>query len=325
MGIYGPYMSDARHVLAVNPGPLPGIDIARSIIPMKNPKFLVTCDQQHQFSLVLTARNGQVLLESPVYSSLDQCRAGIQAIRHHAADDERYQRQATAGKKWYFELTTTEGHLLATGRPYTQRHGCERGIRAAKRIAPDAIVEYPDGSVEHLSDDAASAGLLRERQAQFPTPVAPSAGNPFQATSGESRPWWDQSASAAILGTAGAPIPVSESAVLARRRTTLQGRVLGLDGKPIAGVWITVPGQTAYGHVVSRADGTFTMPVYGGGVLPIRYEKHGYVPVQRRVYVHWQDFFRLPDVVLPVHAALSASPDEAELPMLSETEAVARS
>lgn len=293
---------------------------------MKNPKFLITCDQHYQFSFVLTARNGQVLLESSVYPSLDKCREGIQAVRHHAADDERYQRQATAGKKWYFELTTTEGSLLATGRPYTQRHGCERGIRAAKRVAPDALVEYPDGSVEHLSDhDNASAGLLRERQAHFPTSAASSAENALHATSGESRPWWEQSASAAVLGTASAPIPVSESSVLARRRTTLQGRVLGVDGKPIAGVWITVPGQTAHGHVVSRADGSFMMPVYGGGVLPIRYEKHGYMPVQRRVYVHWQDFFRLPDVVLPVHEALSTSPDEAEIPMLSETEAVARS
>lgn len=292
---------------------------------MKNPKFLVTCDQHYQFSFVLTARNGQVLLESPVYPSLDKCREGIQAIRHHAADDKCYQRQTTAGKKWYFKLTTTEGSLLATGRPYTQRHGCERGIRAAKRIAPEALIEYPDGSVEHLSDDDASAGLLRERQAHFPTPAASAAENALHDTSGESPPWWEQSASAAVLGTAGAPIPVSESSVLARRRTTLQGRVLGLDGKPIAGVWITVPGQTAYGHVVSRADGTFMMPVYGGGVLPIRYEKRGYVSVQRRVYVHWQDFFRLPDVVLPVHEALSASPDAAEIPMLSETEAVARS
>jgi uncharacterized protein YegP (UPF0339 family) len=294
---------------------------------MKNPKFLVTCDpdQQDQFSFVLTARNGQVLLESPVYPSLDKCRDGIQALRHHAADDERYQRQATAGKKWHFELTTAEGGLLATGRPYTQRHGCERGIRAAKRVAPDAPVEYPDGSIEHLSGaNDASAGLLRESQGHFRTPVASSAGSALHATSGESRPWWDQSASAAVLGTAGAPIPVSESSVLVRRRTTLQGRVLGLDGKPIAGVWITVPGQTAYGHVVSRADGSFMMPVYGGGVLPIAYEKHGYLTVQRRVYVHWQDFFRLPDVVMPVNEA-SASPDEAELPVLSETEAVARS
>jgi uncharacterized protein YegP (UPF0339 family) len=316
-------MSDARRVLAVNPGHLPGIDTARSIIVMKNPKFLVSCDQHHQFSFALTARNGQVLLESPVYPSLDQCREGIQAIRHHAADDRRYQRQATGGKKWYFELTTAEGSLLATGRPYTQRHGCERGIRAAKRVAPDAPVEYPDGSAEHLSaDDPTSAGLWRENQAHFPTPAAPSAGNPFHANAGESRPWWDRSASAAVLGTAGAPIPVSESSVLARRRTTLQGRVLGPDGKPIAGVWITVPGQTAYGHVVSRADGSFMMPVYGGGVLPIRYEKQGYLPAQRRVYVHWQDFFRLPDVVMPVHEALAASPDEAELPMLGETEVV---
>jgi uncharacterized protein len=318
-------MSDAKRGLTVNPGHLPGIDIARSIIPMKNPKFLVMCDPHYQFSFALTARNGQVLLESPVYPSLDKCREGIQAIRRHAAHDKRYQRQTTAGKKWYFELTTSEGSLLATGRPYTQRHGCERGIRAAKRVAPEAPVEYPDGSVEHLSDGDASAGFLRERQAHFPTPAASAAEHSLHDPSGASRPWWEQGASAAVLGTAGAPIPVSESAVLARRRTTLQGRVLGLDSKPIAGVWITVPGQTAYGHVVSRADGTFMMPVYGGGVLPIRYEKHGYVPVQCRVYVHWQDFFRLPDVVLPVNEALSASPDEAELPMLSEAGAVVRS
>lgn len=293
---------------------------------MKNPKFLVTSDQPRQLSFVLTARNGQVLLESPVYPSLDKCREGIQAVRDHAADDTRYQRQATAEKKWYFELTTVEGSLLATGRPYTQRHGCERGIRAAKRVAPAAPVEYPDGSVEYLSDDDnASADLFRAGQSHRHTPAAPSAENPFHAASGDSQAWWDRSGSTAVLGTAGAPIPVSESPVLARRRTTLQGRVLGLDGKPVAGVWITIPGQTAHGHVLSRADGSFMMPVYGGGELPIRYEKHGYLPVQCRVYVHWQDFFRLPDVVMLVSDAMLASPDEPEIPVLSEPEAVAQS
>jgi uncharacterized protein YegP (UPF0339 family) len=313
-------------MMAVNPGLFPGVDIARSLITMNNPKFLVTCDQTHQLSFVLTARNGQVLLQSPVYPSLDQCRKGIQAIRDHAAHDERYQRQVTAEKKWYFDLSTSEGRLLGTGRPYTQRHGCERGIRAAKRVAPAAPVEYPDGSVEYLTDDDnASADLLRDGQSHLHTPAAPSTGNSFHVASGESRAWWDRAASAAVLGTPGAPIPVSESPVLARRRTTLQGRVLGLDGKPLAGVWITVPGQTTHGHVLSRADGSFMMPVYGGGVLPIRYEKHGYLPVQRRVYVHWQDFFRLPDVVMPVHDTVPASPDGSETPLLSETEAVARS
>ena len=299
---------------------------------MKNPKFLVTSDSTHQLSFVLTARNGQILLESPAFSSLDKCRDGIQAIRDHAAQDEHYQRQTTTEKKWYFELTSAEGSLLATGRPYTQRHGCERGIRAAKRIAPDAPVEYPDGSVEYWTEnDPASAALFRNGKAPLLTPATPSAGTSFHAasghsTSGDSRSWWDRSGSAAVLGTAGVPIPMSESPVLARRRTTLQGRVLAHDGKPMAGVWITVPGQTAHGHVLSRADGSFMMPVYGGGELPIRYEKHGYMPVQRRVYVHWQDFFRLPDVVMPVSEALSASPDGAEISGLSEIEeAVAQS
>lgn len=293
---------------------------------MKNPKFLVTCDQNHQLSFVLTARNGQVLLESPVYPALDKCREGIRAIREHSAHDERYQRQATAEKKWYFELTTSDGSLLATGRPYTQRHGCERGIRATKRIAPGAPVEYPDGSVEYLrDDDHASADFFRDGPSQRLAPAAPSAGNPFHTASGESRVWWDQDVSAAVPGTAGAPIPVSESPVLARRRTTLQGRVLELDGKPVVGVWISIPGQTAHGHVLSRADGSFMMPVYGGGVLPIRYEKHGYLPVQRRVYVHWQDFFRLPDVVMPVNEATPGAPDDPEIPVVSESEAVARS
>jgi uncharacterized protein YegP (UPF0339 family) len=104
-------------MMAVNPGLFPGVDIARSLITMNNPKFLVTCDQTHQLSFVLTARNGQVLLQSPVYPSLDQCRKGIQAIRDHAAHDERYQRQVTAEKKWYFDLNTSEGTLLGTGRP----------------------------------------------------------------------------------------------------------------------------------------------------------------------------------------------------------------
>ncbi len=267
---------------------------------MKNPKFLVTRDENDLLSFQLTARNGQILLDSPQYESLEKCQEGIRSIREHAADDDRYLRHSLPKKKWYFELASSEGTVLATGRPYTQRHGCERGVRAVKRIAPAAPVENPDGSVDYVIDPEAAPVTVANGQYRLQPGHAPSGFNSLYPVPGDPQVWVDHHGTAVAIspGANGSPIPASETPVLVRRKTTLQGRVVGQDGKPISGVWITVPGQTTYGHVLTRGDGSFLMPVYGGGVLPIRYERNGYRSEQRRIYVHWQDFFRLPDVVM---------------------------
>src|SRR4029079_9425588 len=75
-----------------------------------------------------------------------------------------------------------------------------------------------------------------------------------------------------------------------KRAAVLRGKVLGRDGTPLPTVKISVRGHTEFRQTLSRADGTFGLVVNGGGALTIRYEKDGFLPVQRQLKVPWQDF-----------------------------------
>ncbi len=82
------------------------------------------------------------------------------------------------------------------------------------------------------------------------------------------------------------------------RVAVLRGKVMTRDGEPLSDVTITVLNHPEFGQTLSRADGMFDLAVNGGGFLTINYEKEGYLTAQRQVNVPWQDYIRLPDVVL---------------------------
>jgi RHS repeat-associated protein len=91
---------------------------------------------------------------------------------------------------------------------------------------------------------------------------------------------------------------VAPGTIEARRVAVLRGRVNNRDGQPLPGVTIRIKDHGEFGHTRSRADGMFDLAVNGGGWLTVRYEREGYLPVQRQVEAPWQDYVWLPDVVM---------------------------
>ncbi|MGH8474249.1 MAG: PKD domain-containing protein [Methylococcales bacterium] len=82
------------------------------------------------------------------------------------------------------------------------------------------------------------------------------------------------------------------------RAAVLKGRVLDKNNAPLSLVEITILNHPEFGQTLSRADGRFDMAVNGGGVLTVRYEKIGSLPLQRTDNVPWQDYCGIPDVVM---------------------------
>ncbi len=91
---------------------------------------------------------------------------------------------------------------------------------------------------------------------------------------------------------------VAPGTIEPRRVAVLRGRVLDRDHLPVGGVHISIKDHDQFGHTLSRADGFFDLAVNGGGWLTVRYEREGYLPVQRQIDVPWQDYRWLPDVVM---------------------------
>ncbi len=103
-----------------------------------------------------------------------------------------------------------------------------------------------------------------------------------------------------FLYTGDSPIQtgVAPDTIQAHRVGVIRGRVTNRDGSLIPGVKVSIKDHPEFGETLSRTDGQFDIAVNGGGVLVINYEKPGYLPLQRRVNVPWQDFSFADDVVM---------------------------
>lgn len=99
---------------------------------------------------------------------------------------------------------------------------------------------------------------------------------------------------------------VTNGTIEARRAAVIRGKVKLQSNTPLSGVGISVFGHPEFGQTQSRADGRFDLAVNGGSTLVLKFEKVGFLPVQRQIEVPWQDFRCLEDAVLiPVDAAVA--------------------
>lgn len=163
--------------------------------------------------------------------------------------------------------------------------------------SPTAGTSAVQGSVVILvvSTGPFTAGLPPD-----PSTVAPPT-DPTVAT--------DVAAVTTFLYTGANPIQtgVAPGTIEARRVAVLRGKVQGRDGSPLPAVTISVLGHPELGQTRTRADGAFDLAVNGGGQSTLRYEKDGFLPVQRAVVAPWRDYAWLPDVVMvPFDTAVTA-------------------
>ncbi|MFV0476611.1 MAG: RHS repeat-associated core domain-containing protein [Parahaliea sp.] len=104
----------------------------------------------------------------------------------------------------------------------------------------------------------------------------------------------------AFLYQNGGPIQkgVADDTIEPEFASVLVGKVLDTRGQPLSGVSVTVDGHPEYGHTWSREDGDWDLVVNGGQTYTVLYQKPGYLPLQRKIEVYWQEFGYLPDVAM---------------------------
>jgi uncharacterized protein YegP (UPF0339 family) len=104
-------------------------------------KFVIQKDKAGQYRFNLKASNGEVILSSEGYTSLQGCTNGIESVRTNAPIDARYQRKQTASGKYMFNLTAANNQIIGTSEQYTTQAGRDNGIESVKKNAPTATVE----------------------------------------------------------------------------------------------------------------------------------------------------------------------------------------
>ena len=83
-----------------------------------------------------------------------------------------------------------------------------------------------------------------------------------------------------------------------KRFALITGRVQNSAGAAISDVSITVLSHPEYGTATTDAQGEFSIPVEGGGILTVVYRRNGLISAQRKAHVPWNDTVRVETVVL---------------------------
>lgn len=82
------------------------------------------------------------------------------------------------------------------------------------------------------------------------------------------------------------------------RFAVITGLVHDASDNPIQDVSVTVLDHADYGTAHTDAEGRFAIPVEGGSLLTVQYEKTGFISAQRQVEVPWNDLPIVETVVL---------------------------
>ena len=91
-----------------------------------------------QFSFVLKAGNGQVILVSEQYKSKTSAKNGSASVQRNGTDDARVQRKLSKRGKPYFVLVATNGQVIGQSEEYSSEAALENGIASVKKHVVNA-------------------------------------------------------------------------------------------------------------------------------------------------------------------------------------------
>ena len=96
-------------------------------------------DGTPSYSFELRASNGEKLLSSVDYKSVQGAKNGIKTYKSNIEKDNFTIAQNKKGE-FYFRLLNGSGHLLSTGEQYQSKSSCENAIDSVKRFAMTAVI-----------------------------------------------------------------------------------------------------------------------------------------------------------------------------------------
>jgi len=114
-----------------------------------HPKFIIKTAKDGQFHFVLTAKNGEVIIQSELYTTKAACENGIQSIKNNApvantgedAKNPKFAVKEAKDGRFHFVLTAKNGEVIGQSQLYKAMSSAENGIASVQKNAPEADVE----------------------------------------------------------------------------------------------------------------------------------------------------------------------------------------
>ena len=103
-------------------------------------KFEIKSSGSDKCMFNLKAGNGQVILTSQSYASMDGCKNGIESVRKNSQNDAQFERKTAKDGSPFFTLNATNGQVIGKSEMYSSKDAMQNGIASVKKNAPDADV-----------------------------------------------------------------------------------------------------------------------------------------------------------------------------------------
>lgn len=94
-----------------------------------------------QFSFVLKAGNGEVILRSEQYESKASALNGIASVQTNSPLDERFDRKEASDGRPYFNLKAGNHQVIGTSQMYASVASRDNGINSVKTHGPSDTVK----------------------------------------------------------------------------------------------------------------------------------------------------------------------------------------
>jgi uncharacterized protein len=98
--------------------------------------YEISKSDKGQFSFVLKAANGQVVLRSEQYDARSGAANGIASVQKNAPLDERYDLKSASDGRPYFNLRAGNHQIIGTSQMYASEAARATGIESVKTNGP---------------------------------------------------------------------------------------------------------------------------------------------------------------------------------------------
>lgn len=103
-------------------------------------RFEIFQGKDGKYYFRLRASNGEIILTSQGYTTLQACRKGIRSVRANAGLPNRYRARTDRSGEPYFVLLAGNHEVIGRSESYSSQAACERGIRAVQAAAGNAAI-----------------------------------------------------------------------------------------------------------------------------------------------------------------------------------------
>lgn len=167
---------------------------------------------------------------------------------------------------------------------------CASEAGCLREVCANSLDDDADGLFDCADSDCAShsacTGVPTDPSTQAPQPKLTDAVTTYEST--------------AFLYSGPDPIQrnVTPGTIIPERVAILRGQVRDVANSPLPGVLVRVLGHPEFGETSTRMDGMFDLAVNGGVDYRVVFERPGYLAVQRKVSVNWEQFGFVQPVVM---------------------------